>query len=38
VQRVDPEGIAAVAAIVDVLAEVEALPWHAASVRLRMGR
>lgn len=35
VQRVDREGIAAVAAVVDVLANAEALPWHATSVQLR---
>ena len=38
VQQVDENGIEAVAAVVDVLAAVERLPWHAASVRLRFDR
>ncbi|TMD66552.1 MAG: histidinol dehydrogenase [Chloroflexi bacterium] len=35
VQSVDSTGIAAIAAITDVLAAAEQLPWHATSVRLR---
>jgi histidinol dehydrogenase len=35
VQAIDAAGIDAVAAITDVLARLEALPWHARSVRLR---
>ena len=35
VQAIDAGGIDAIAAVTDVLARVEALPWHARSVRLR---
>ena len=35
VQAIDASGIDAIAAVTDVLARVEALPWHARSVRLR---
>jgi histidinol dehydrogenase len=35
VQSVDATGIEAIAAVTDVLAAAESLPWHAASVRLR---
>jgi histidinol dehydrogenase len=35
VQAVDAGGIAAIAAVTDVLADLERLPWHARSVRLR---
>ena len=35
VQSVDATGIAAIAAVTDVLAAAEGLPWHAASVRAR---
>jgi histidinol dehydrogenase len=35
VQTVDATGIAAITAVTDVLANLEALPWHARSVRLR---
>jgi histidinol dehydrogenase len=35
VQAVDATGIEAVAAVTDVLARVEALPWHARSIRIR---
>ncbi|HEX9095631.1 MAG TPA: histidinol dehydrogenase [Candidatus Dormibacteraeota bacterium] len=35
VQAIDADGIEAVAAVTDVLARLEALPWHARSVRLR---
>jgi histidinol dehydrogenase len=35
VQAIDPDGIEAVAVVTDVLARLEALPWHARSVRLR---
>ena len=35
VQSVDATGIDAIAAVTDVLADLEALPWHARSVRLR---
>ena len=35
VQRVDRDGLAAVQAVSDVLAEHEKLPWHGASVRIR---
>ena len=35
VQAIDAGGIDAVAAVTDVLARLEALPWHARSVRLR---
>ena len=35
VQSVDASGIEAIAAVTDVLAAAENLPWHAASVRLR---
>jgi len=35
VQTVDATGIEAVAAVTDVLARVEALPWHARSIRIR---
>jgi histidinol dehydrogenase len=38
VQSVDASGIEAIAAITDVLAATEDLPWHAASVRLRSQR
>jgi histidinol dehydrogenase len=35
VQAIDAGGIEAIAAVTDVLARLEALPWHARSVRLR---
>jgi histidinol dehydrogenase len=35
IQAIDPGGIGAIAAVTDVLARLEALPWHARSVRLR---
>jgi len=35
VQLVDAGGIDAIAAVTDVLARLEGLPWHARSVRLR---
>jgi histidinol dehydrogenase len=35
VQSVDGMGITAIAAVTDVLASTEALPWHARSVRIR---
>jgi histidinol dehydrogenase len=35
VQAIDADGIDAIAAVTDVLARLEALPWHARSVRLR---
>jgi histidinol dehydrogenase len=35
VQAIDAGGIDAIAAVTDVLARLEALPWHARSVRLR---
>jgi histidinol dehydrogenase len=35
VQAVDATGIDAIAAVTDVLARVEALPWHARSIRIR---
>jgi histidinol dehydrogenase len=35
VQAIGADGIEAIAAITDVLAQLEALPWHARSVRLR---
>jgi histidinol dehydrogenase len=35
VQSVDASGIAAIAAVTDLLAAAENLPWHAASVRAR---
>jgi histidinol dehydrogenase len=35
VQAIDAAGIDAVTAVTDVLARLEALPWHARSVRLR---
>jgi histidinol dehydrogenase len=35
VQAVDADGIEGIAAVTDVLAQLEALPWHARSVRLR---
>ena len=35
VQAIDAGGIEAIVAITDVLARLEALPWHARSVRLR---
>jgi histidinol dehydrogenase len=35
VQAIDARGIDAIAAVTNVLARVEALPWHARSVRLR---
>ncbi len=35
VQAIDATGIDAIAAVTDVLARLEALPWHARSVRLR---
>ena len=35
VQMVDASGIDAIAAVTDVLARLEGLPWHARSVRLR---
>jgi histidinol dehydrogenase len=35
VQAVDADGIAGIAAVTDVLAALEKLPWHARSVRLR---
>jgi len=38
VQSVDATGIEAIAAVTDVLAAAENLPWHAASVRLRSRR
>jgi len=38
VQQVEANGIEAVASVVDILAAVERLPWHAASVRLRFDR
>jgi histidinol dehydrogenase len=37
VQQVDETGIQSIAAVTDVLAAAEGLPWHAASVRLRSG-
>ena len=38
VQAIEQIGIAAVASVVDPLAAVEELPWHAASVRARLDR
>jgi histidinol dehydrogenase len=35
VQAIDEGGIGAIASVTDVLARLEALPWHARSVRLR---
>ena len=35
VQSVDADGLESIAAVTDVLAQLEALPWHARSVRLR---
>jgi len=35
VESVDQSGIERIAAVVEVLAELERLPWHASSVRLR---
>jgi len=35
VQAIDASGIDAITAVTDVLARLEALPWHARSVRLR---
>jgi histidinol dehydrogenase len=35
VQAIDAEGIEGIAAVTDVLAQLETLPWHARSVRLR---
>jgi histidinol dehydrogenase len=35
IQAIDQGGIGAIAAVTDVLARLEALPWHARSVRLR---
>jgi histidinol dehydrogenase len=35
IQAIDAGGIDAVMAVTDVLARLEALPWHARSVRLR---
>jgi histidinol dehydrogenase len=35
VQAVDADGIEGITAVTDVLAQLEALPWHARSVRLR---